>query len=171
MSPVASVQNTIAGFVVPARTRAERGVISFKEVCHLHATKNKLLCCHFNSQGELLATAGHDRKVYIWELENNNVNSGEGHTHHITDVRFRPNSMVFATSSLDRTVKIWDAAKPSHHIQNLAGHAEQVMSIDFHPTKVGLLSSCDSNDEIRLWDVNSGDCKLMLKFLEGGIQS
>ncbi|KAJ8545509.1 hypothetical protein K7X08_018092 [Anisodus acutangulus] len=49
--------------------------------------------------------------VYIWELGNNNVNSGEGHTHHVTDVRFRPNSTVFATSSLDKTVKICDAAK------------------------------------------------------------
>ncbi|MCD7461939.1 hypothetical protein HAX54_047424 [Datura stramonium] len=41
------------------------------------------------------------------------VYSGEGHAHHITDIRFRPNSTVFATSSFDRTVKIWDAAKPT----------------------------------------------------------
>ncbi|XP_059278128.1 transcriptional corepressor LEUNIG-like isoform X2 [Lycium ferocissimum] len=44
--------------------------------------------------------------------------------------------------------------------RNLVGH---VISIDFHPTKVGLIGSCDSNDEIRLWDINRGDCKLMLK--------
>ncbi|KAJ8549550.1 hypothetical protein K7X08_033257 [Anisodus acutangulus] len=92
MSPVASVRNTVAGFAVPARTRAERGGISFKEIRNLHARKSKLLCCHFNSQGELLATAGHDKKLHIWQLRNNNVNHGEGHTHHITDVRSRPNS-------------------------------------------------------------------------------
>ncbi|KAK4373053.1 hypothetical protein RND71_008437 [Anisodus tanguticus] len=170
LAPVGKEKATAVGlvsaltksFAAPARTQAEREGISFKEICNLHAT-NKLLCCHFDSRGELLATAGHDKKVHIWELGNNNVNSGEGHTHHVTDVRFRPNSTVFATSSLDRTVKIWDAAKPSNPFQNLVEHAGKVMSIDFHPTMGGLLSSCDSNDEIRLWDVNNGDCKLILK--------
>lgn len=47
--------------------------------------------------------------------------------------------------------------------QNLVGHDGHVMSIDFHPTKLSLLSSCDSNGEIRLWDVKSGDCKLNFK--------
>ncbi|XP_059288528.1 transcriptional corepressor LEUNIG-like [Lycium ferocissimum] len=37
------------------------------------------------------------------------------------------------------------------------------MSIDFHPTKVDLLRSCDSNDESRLWDVCGGDFNLILK--------
>lgn len=47
----------------------------------------------------------------IWDLENNDVNTGEGHAHLVTDIRFTPNSRVFATSSFDRTVMIWDAAK------------------------------------------------------------
>lgn len=47
----------------------------------------------------------------IWDLENNDVNTGKGHAHLVTDIRFTPNSRVFATSSFDRTVMIWDAAK------------------------------------------------------------
>ncbi|KAJ8549887.1 hypothetical protein K7X08_033594 [Anisodus acutangulus] len=149
----------VAASAVPAHTQAERKGIAFEEIRNLHTTKSELLCCHFNSEGELLATAGHDKKVLIWNLGNNNVvNSGEGHVHHITDVRFRPNSTVFATSSLDGTVKMWDAAKPSKPFGNLAGHAGHVMSIDFHPTNLRLLSSCDSNNEIRLWDIRTGDC-------------
>ncbi|KAK4360792.1 hypothetical protein RND71_019744 [Anisodus tanguticus] len=58
---------------------------------------------------------------------------------------------------------IWNAAMPSNPFQNLVGHDEHVMSTDFHPMKAGLLSSCDSNDEIRLWNVSEGDCKLILK--------
>ncbi|KAJ8549886.1 hypothetical protein K7X08_033593 [Anisodus acutangulus] len=58
----------------------------------------------------LLATAGHERKVVIWDLEKDQVNFGEGHADFITDVRFKPNSTVIATSSFDRTVMIWDAA-------------------------------------------------------------
>lgn len=35
----------------------------------------------------------------------------DDHNHIITDVRFRPNSTQLATSSFDKTVRIWDAAK------------------------------------------------------------
>lgn len=35
----------------------------------------------------------------------------EDHTLIITDVRFRPNSTHLATSSLDRTVRLWNAAE------------------------------------------------------------
>ncbi|CAN4076217.1 unnamed protein product [Withania somnifera] len=123
-----------------------------------HALRNFLLRLHMLKI---------NRKVLIWEPENRRFCIGKGHDHHVTDVRFRPNSTVFATSSFDRTVKIWDAAKQSNPIKDLVGHGEHVMSIDFHPTKLDLLSSCDSNDEIRLWDVNRGDCKLSFK---GGIR-
>ncbi|CAA2977944.1 transcriptional corepressor LEUNIG-like [Olea europaea subsp. europaea] len=45
----------------------------------------------------------------------------------------------------------------------LVGHAKPVMSLDFHPTKVNILCSCDSNDEIRLWNVNESACILAFK--------
>ncbi|XP_055819987.1 transcriptional corepressor LEUNIG-like isoform X2 [Solanum dulcamara] len=136
---------------------------SLKGISSLDTKMSKFICCHFNSSGELLATGGDNGKVLIWELGNNKAYSVQGHTDHVADVRFRPNSTVFATSSFDRTVKIWDATKRSYSFQDLVGHSGDVMSIDFHPTKVGLLSSCDSDGEIRLWDVNTGDCKLNFK--------
>ncbi|KAH0772343.1 hypothetical protein KY290_016324 [Solanum tuberosum] len=163
LEPVGKEKTTVASFAAPARTRAEWKGNSLKAISNLHTKTSKLLCCHFNSEGELLAAAGHDKKVLIWQLGTNNVYSGEGHAHHVTDIRFRPHSTVFATSSFDRTVKIWDAAKPSNPFQNLVGHVEHVMSTDFHPTKLGLLSSCDTSNDIRLWDVSSGECKLIFK--------
>jgi len=35
----------------------------------------------------------------------------EDHTLIITDIRFRPNSTQLATSSFDRTVRLWNAAE------------------------------------------------------------
>ncbi|XP_049358081.1 uncharacterized protein LOC125822692 [Solanum verrucosum] len=163
LEPVGKEKTTVASFAAPARTQAEWKGNSLKAISNLHTKTSKLLCCHFNSEGELLAAAGHDKKVLIWKLGTNNVYSGEGHAHHVTDIRFRPHSTVFATSSFDRTVKIWDAAKPSNPFQNLVGHVEHVMSTDFHPTKLGLLSSCDTSNDIRLWDVSRGECKLIFK--------
>ncbi|KAG8635391.1 hypothetical protein MANES_16G029200v8 [Manihot esculenta] len=132
---------------------------AFEEIGCLRSSKSKVLSCHFSSDGRLLASAGHDKKVFIWNMETFDfVNSSEGHSLLITDVRFRPNSTIYATSSFDRTLQIWDATKPSKSLFKLLGHADQVMALDFHPRKADLLCSCDSNDEIRLWNVNRCAC-------------
>ncbi|CAL5411259.1 unnamed protein product [Camellia sinensis] len=38
---------------------------SFEEFGSIHASKGKVLCCHFSSDGELLASAGHDKKCML----------------------------------------------------------------------------------------------------------
>ncbi|KAJ8540544.1 hypothetical protein K7X08_035689 [Anisodus acutangulus] len=55
----------VAGSAMPARTQVGRKGITFEEIHNLHTTKSEFLCCHFNSQGELLSTAGQDKKVRL----------------------------------------------------------------------------------------------------------
>ncbi|KAA3489123.1 transcriptional corepressor LEUNIG-like isoform X1 [Gossypium australe] len=133
---------------------------TFEEVSCLHSCKSKVLSCHFSSDGKLLASAGHEKKVVlIWNMETLDfVRTAEGHSLLITDVRFRPSSTIFATSSFDKTVQLWDSTKPSKSLFKLVGHAEQVLSLDFHPRKTDLLCSCDSNNEMRLWNINQRSC-------------
>ena len=38
---------------------------TFSEVGCIRTRNSKVLCCHFSSDGKLLASAGHDKKVYI----------------------------------------------------------------------------------------------------------
>ncbi|KAH6773689.1 hypothetical protein C2S52_003405 [Perilla frutescens var. hirtella] len=130
----------------------------FGLVRSIHPSTNKLSCCDFSSQGKFLAAAGHEKKVFIWNLKQSTRNSVEAHTQIITDIRFKPNSFMFATSSFDRTVKIWDASNTKKYHKDLVGHADQVMSMDFHPRKTNLLCSCDCNDEIKLWHVKESSC-------------
>ncbi|XP_048337349.2 transcriptional corepressor LEUNIG isoform X2 [Ziziphus jujuba] len=151
-----------------ACNKNEHQGFSFEEVASLHLSKAKVLCCHFSSEGKLLASAGHEKKVFVWSVETFDfVNTSEEHSLLITDVRFGPSSSIFATSSFDRTVKIWDAARPSKSLFQLVGHAERVLSIDFHPRKIDLLCSCDINDEIRFWNVNQSSC---LRVSKGAIK-
>ncbi|KAB1221957.1 Transcriptional corepressor LEUNIG [Morella rubra] len=103
-------------------------------------------------------------EVLIWNMETfQSINTSEGHSLLITDVRFKPSSNLFATSSFDRTVKIWDAERPNKSLYKLLGHSEQVMSVDFHPSKSELLCSCDRNNEIRLWNVTRFSCTRVSK--------
>ncbi|XP_038997055.1 transcriptional corepressor LEUNIG_HOMOLOG-like isoform X2 [Hibiscus syriacus] len=139
--------------------KTEHKGFTFGEVSCLHSFKSKVLSCHFSSDGKFLASAGHEKKVLIWNMETLDfVKTSEDHSLLITDVRFRPSSTIFATSSFDKTVQIWDSAKPSKSLFKLVGHAEQVLSLDFHPRKVDLLCSCDSNNEMRLWNINQRTC-------------
>ncbi|AEC08720.1 Transcriptional corepressor LEUNIG_HOMOLOG [Arabidopsis thaliana] len=129
---------------------------SFNEVSCIRKSASKVICCSFSYDGKLLASAGHDKKVFIWNMETLQVESTpEEHAHIITDVRFRPNSTQLATSSFDKTIKIWDASDPGYFLRTISGHAAPVMSIDFHPKKTELLCSCDSNNDIRFWDINA----------------
>ncbi|EOY28793.1 LisH dimerization motif,WD40/YVTN repeat-like-containing domain [Theobroma cacao] len=116
----------------PSNEIEQKG-FTFGEVSCLHSSKSKVLCCHFSSDGKFLAGAGHEKKVLIWNMETLDfVRTSEGHSHLITE--------------------------PSKSLCKLVGHAEQVLSLDFHLRKLDLLCSCDSNNEMRLWNVNQRSC-------------
>ncbi|KAL6953547.1 hypothetical protein U1Q18_045646 [Sarracenia purpurea var. burkii] len=146
------------------KTESSKG-FSFGEVERIR-TGNKVTCCHFSSDGKLLASAGHNKKAVLWNMDTLQTESTpEEHQYLITDVRFRPNSSQLATASYDKSVRLWDAANPSYCLQ-YTGHSSHVMSLDFHPKKNDLLCFCDDNYEIRYWNINPFTCTRVSK--QGG---
>ncbi|XP_004296628.1 PREDICTED: transcriptional corepressor LEUNIG [Fragaria vesca subsp. vesca] len=148
----------------PAHSAAASKGFSFTEVGSICKSSSKVVCCHFSSDGKLLASAGHDKKVVVWNMDTLQTESTlEDHSLIITDVRFRPNSTQLATSSFDTTVRLWDAAEPNYCLQTYKGHTSHVMSLDFHPKKTDLFCSCDTNNEIRFWNINQYSCTRVIK--------
>lgn len=148
----------------PEHTAEASKGFSFNEVSSIRKSNSKVVCCHFSSDGKLLASAGHDRKVVLWNMETLQTESTpEEHTMIITDVRFRPNSTQLATSSFDTTVRLWDAADPNYCMRTYSGHTSHVLSLDFHPKKTDLLCSCDANNEIRYWNLSQFNCTRVSK--------
>ncbi|CAN6684757.1 unnamed protein product [Malus baccata var. baccata] len=120
---------------------------------------SKVTCCHFSSDGKLLASAGHDKKVVLWNMDTLQTESTpEEHKLVITDVRFRPNSSQLATASVDKSIRLWDAANPNYCLRAYTGHNSPIMSLDFHPKKTDLFCFCDHDNEIRYWNINSFSC-------------
>ncbi|WOL05759.1 transcriptional corepressor [Canna indica] len=137
---------------------------TFNEVGCMCTSNSKVVSCHFSSDGKLLASAGHDKRVVLWNMETlQTVSSSQEHSHIITDVCFRPNSSQLATSSFDKTVRLWNAAESIHCLNTFAGHSSQVASLDFHPKELDILCSCDDNGEIRYWSASQNMCKLVSK--------
>ncbi|KAJ7956617.1 Transcriptional corepressor LEUNIG [Quillaja saponaria] len=137
---------------------------TFKESQLITASSNKVECCDFSSDGKLLATGGHDRKVVLWWTESFVIKATlEEHSQWITDVRFSPSMEHIATSSADKTVRVWDPDHPCYSVRIFTGHATTVMSLDFHPSKEDLIFSCDNNSEIRYWSIRNGGCAGVFK--------
>lgn len=67
----------------------------------------------FSPSGELLVSVGSDSKVFLYDGKTGDVKAdlGEGlHSGTIFAVTWSPDSQLFATSSADRTVKLFDAS-------------------------------------------------------------
>ncbi|MBA0838720.1 hypothetical protein Goarm_004516, partial [Gossypium armourianum] len=138
--------------------------VTFMELNSVRASSSKVTCCHFSSDGKLLASGGHDKKAVLWYTDTLKPKSTlEEHSCLITDVRFSPSMSRFATSSFDKTVRVWDADSPGYSLRTFSGHSGNVMSLDFHPTKDDLICSCDGDGEIRYWSINHGSCARVFK--------
>ncbi|TVU21572.1 hypothetical protein EJB05_31218 [Eragrostis curvula] len=144
---------------------SDKGSI-LREISSARASTSSVLCCHFSSDGKLLATGGHDKKVVLWDTETLKQKSTlEEHSALISDVRFSPCIPRIATSSFDKTIRVWDADKPDYSVRTFTGHFASVMSLDFHPIKDDLICSCDGNNEMRFWSINDGR---VVRIVEGG---
>ncbi|CAL5348772.1 unnamed protein product [Camellia sinensis] len=67
------------------------------------------------------------------------------------------------TSGIIHHVKI---DGPSYCLNAYTGHPNHVISLDFHPKKNDLFCFCDSNNEIRYWNINPFTCARVSK--QGG---
>ncbi|RVX19509.1 Transcriptional corepressor LEUNIG [Vitis vinifera] len=74
-----------------------------------------------------------------------------------------PSMPRLATSSFDKTVRVWDADSTSYSLRTFTGHSASVMSLDFHPNQDDLICSCDGDGEIRYWNIKNGSCARVFK--------
>ena len=78
-----------------------------------------------------------------------------GHTGPVTAVAFSPDGQRLATSSADRTVRLWDTATGQPHGAPLTGHTDTITSVAFS-IHGELLATASSDGTARLWDTTTG---------------
>jgi WD40 repeat protein len=129
----------------------------FREVYGYKAHNNSVFALCYSPDGKWLYSGGRDVMLKNWNVEESysgNLNI-PAHTLHINDIKFSPDGSLFATVSMDKTVKIWDATtnqlcKVIDYARN-DGHRNSVNKVVWLSNKQ--LITCSDDRTIMIWEL------------------
>merc|ERR1719323_2867628 len=97
----------------------------------LSGHSGEVYCAKFHPQGNLLASAGFERQVFLWNVygDCDNINVMSGHTGAIVQLTFNQSGDTLYTASVDKTVGMFDSVT-GQRIKRMKGHTSFVNSVD-----------------------------------------
>ncbi len=105
------------------------------------------LRCFPRSIGTVCVDWNWNTTYHSSHLTSKNINL-IGHTDHVMSVSFSPNNQIIASSSKDKTVKLWN--RQGKLLKTLVGHKEWVSSVSFSPDGK-MLASASDDGTVKLW--------------------
>jgi len=133
------------------------------ELLTLGRHSNAVYTAAFSPDGTLLATAGRDHSVKVWDVPKRQLAAELLHPDSAPDAAFSPDGTLLATACLDDFVRLWDTASWREiarlQVARLYSHRTLAFSPDGR-----LLAAPDTNNTIVLWDLKT---KLKLFRLAG----
>ncbi len=120
----------------------------------LKSHRDRVLTISFSPNGNLLASAGADQAIKLWDTNNwREAASLTGHNQMIRAVAFSPDGQTLASGSEDRFVKLWDVAT-RRELGTIRGHGGKVYSLAFSPDGQTLATASDDHT-VKLWDMTA----------------
>lgn len=115
----------------------------------------------------VILSCSDDTLIKLWDYEKgwSCTQQFEGHSHFVMQVVFNPkDTNTFASSSLDRSIKVWNLGQPTPNF-TLEGHEKGVNCIDYFTggDRPYLVSGADDKT-IKIWDYQTKAC---VQTLEG----
>ncbi|HEY9860310.1 MAG TPA: NB-ARC domain-containing protein [Candidatus Obscuribacterales bacterium] len=114
-----------------------------------------------------LASGSYDGTVRLWDVTTGEcLHSLKDHTGWVWSVAFSPDGQQLASSSSDRTLKLWNLSQfhtlnQVRLVHSLSGHTQSIRAVAFSPDGTTLASGSD-DQSIRFWHSPTGECLSVL---------
>ncbi|OAI54723.1 hypothetical protein AYO44_14345 [Planctomycetaceae bacterium SCGC AG-212-F19] len=150
------------GFVRASQAGVVYGLAMGKEQRAIATGLDHVLALAFSLDGKHLAIGGGSpAEAGVVELcdwpGGKQARRLEGHEDVVTDVKWLGRGNLLATASMDRTIRIWDAAR-SRCVATLPGHSGAVLALAVSPDGKYLCSG-SADQTVRVW--NTSDWQLV----------
>ncbi len=130
---------------------------------------SKIQCITFHKILPLLFTGCNNGFISVYELNNDFIKTRcirciKGHNDIILSIAFHNLSLIFATSSIDFTIKLWNFNYKETLIQNLITITEPksyLKKILFHPF-LSIFASTGFDSKIKFWSIDISNPKNIL---------
>ncbi|BBE08560.1 WD40 repeat-containing protein [Mycoavidus cysteinexigens] len=117
--------------------------------------ESEVFCCAYSPDGETFALGLKNHGINVYTTSNwKNLWTLQAHNEAVTKVVYSPKKGQLASSSWDKTVRLWDITTGSA-LQILSGHKVAVYSIAYSPNG-NQIASGSGDATVRIWDVETG---------------
>ncbi|MDB4749503.1 hypothetical protein OAF83_01225 [Rubripirellula sp.] len=125
-----------------------------KLLYELGGHRDVLYAAEFSPDGSLIATAGYDRQIRLWDSQTGEMlRMMSGHNGAVYDLAFSPDGKVIVSGCADETVKVWSVAT-GQRLDTLSQPEGEVLAVGVsHDGKFIMAGSSDNR--LRVWGLES----------------
>jgi len=131
--------------------------ISSKEQTVIHSASNNFftVVVH-NNRGNRIAAGDKKGTIYLFDSNNNLLNTFTAHNARVVDLKFSPDDTQLASCSYDSKIKIWNTRDYDLRPVEIIVPENLSLSISFSPDGKYLISA-HQNDKIFIWPTKADD--------------
>eukprot|EP00055_Hartaetosiga_balthica_P000694 m.137243 g.137243 ORF g.137243 m.137243 type:complete len:353 (+) comp11475_c0_seq1:201-1259(+) len=119
----------------------------------LEGHEDAIHTCQYSPDGNVIASGGMDRKIYLWNSFGRCDNFAvlPGHSDAINDVKFNKDGSNLYSASVDKTCIVWDV-EVGGRVRKNKGHSDIVNCVSVAKDNEHTFVSASDDCTLRVWD-------------------